>query len=265
MNILDEYKNWLTVNGASHRTIINYISRIKTLLINVKLEELTETTIINFLLKIKEKYSASTFNGYRDTIKSFLQYLKKDIEVPKHTKVNRTLPESITEDYLEKEIMPVVDYIFENPLKVKTVLYVMFYTGIRVGEIEQIYRKNINLKERSIKFLQPKTKEERIGFFTEYVKQLIVKYFSSENETINAFNITAVNVTYIFTRINEHLKDVNFHPHVLRHSFAVHLLNKNVDISVVSKLLGHRSIQSTIRYLKLKNEQLKSIYDKHIR
>ena len=215
--MVEKYKNYLMVNGLSNSTIMNYILRIRKFLKKVKLEEINEDNISKFLLSLREEYSPSTINGYRDTIKSFLVFLKKDITIPQHLKLDRKLPDSITEEFLRKEIMPVIEAIFVNPLKIKTIFYFMFYTGIRVSEVVKLKRENFDFNKRTAKVYIKKTKEERLIVYTKEVNHLLDIYFSSEPEEENAFNIKLQALKKTFARLKPYFKNVNIYPHLLRH------------------------------------------------
>lgn len=262
--MLEKYKTWLIVNGNSNNTVINYEGRIKKFLQQIELENINEENIINYLLELGKIYAPSTVNGYRDTIKSFLEFLKKDIPIPQHLKLDKKLPDSITEGFLEKELIPVAESIFINPLRVKTILYFMFYTGIRIGEMDILKRKDIDLTNRRAK-LFGKGRKERIVFFNERIKEILEGYFAIEPEDTNAFNTKREALRAIFKKMRTYFKDVNIYPHLLRHSFATHLLRKGIDVSIVSKLLGHNSIQSTMRYLALDTQLIQKVYDEKIK
>lgn len=265
MIVLNEYSKWLEVNGKSEHTIKQYGQQIRDFLSEIKLEDISEETIITYLLKLKEKYSPKTVNLYRTAIKSFLDYSKKDIPIPKQLKIDQRLPEFITLKYFEENVIPIVDLVFENPLKIQTILYFMFFSGLRVGELSLLKRKNFNLKERTVKIFAPKTKKERIIFYNKKAKNLLEMYFSTTPETKNAFNAQTSTIKGYFNTLKPYIKDINFHPHLLRHSFANHFLVNNGEISVLKEFLGHASIQSTMRYAGLNQEQLKKKYDEFIK
>ena len=70
--ILENYKNWLEINGISSNTITQYSQRINKVLKQIPIKKLSEKSISEFLLTLKQKYQPKTVNVYNDTIKSFL-------------------------------------------------------------------------------------------------------------------------------------------------------------------------------------------------
>lgn len=257
---LQEFKNWLLLNGRAYNTAQNYTARIGQLLFSIK--EITTENLSIFLRDLQTKQKASTVNAYLNAIRAYFKFLKiTDIEIPKKTKEVKTLPESFDEDYLEKILIPRLEQIIDKDyLKIKAICYFLFYTGIRIGEIDRLYRKNFDLENNKAKIIVSKTKEERIIFFTNKTKDIIKMYFDTEEETINAFNTKSNTIKVRFYRLKEYFPEINFHPHIFKHSFAVHCLRKGVDLLTVSKLLGHTNTRTTERYLKLTDAQFQTIY-----
>lgn len=262
-NTIEKYKNWLLVNGASTLTMNNYTNKIQLFLKKVTIKEISSEKIAKFLLDMREKSKPSTINNYRAVIASFLKFLKKDIAIPKLLKLDKILPDSIDEEFFTKEVMAVVDCIFTNPLKVKAILYFMYYTGVRRGEIANLKRENIDLSSRTAK-IYGKGKKERIVFFTKKVAEILKSYFISEDEEINAFNIRDKALESMFARAKPYFKKINFRPHLLRHSFATMFINAGGDIATLSRILGHASITTTMRYIGVETTKMKEIYDKNI-
>jgi len=259
--MIQKYKDWLSINGCAEKTILNYIHRIKKFLKKVKLEDINEENINKFFIELKRQYSPSTINGYKQTIKSFLKFLKKDINLPKNERIEETIPETIDEKFFKNNIIPVAECIFSNSIKVKAILYFMFYTGLRVGEIGNIKREHIDLENRTAKIIKRKNKKSLIIFFSKEVKNIIENYFKLEAEQENAFNIKTESIQSMFKKLKKHIKEINLHPHLFRHSFAVMTLKRGADIKRVGQLLGHKQLRTTERYAQLKNEDLQRSYD----
>lgn len=245
------FKDWLMVNGYAPNSILSYIPRIEVFLNYIGNNKITETTVNNFLLYMQGKYDkASTVNGYRNAIKTYLVFSKKDIAVPKNLKLIKTMPKIITPEFFEEKIIPAVDHICMNPKRIKAFLYCMFYTGIRLSESVILKRENFDFENNTVKIYVGKTKEERMTIFPEGVGKIIKMYFMGEAERENAFNIgKRDNVKRIFKDIDNRIEDVHIHPHLFRHSIATYLLDLGIDVTLISQFLGHKSIQTTMRYL----------------
>ncbi len=257
--MINKYKDFLVENDCSRQTIRSYTSHIKLFLKQININSITEETVKKYFFQLK--YPATTYNLKRSAIKSFLKFLKKDIPLPKNKKVDNKLPKFITEEYFLKEVISVVECIFTNPLKIKAILYFMFYTGIRRGEFDILKRADIDLELRRAKIFG-KRRKERMVIFSKECAEIIRKYFLTEEEKKNAFNIMGKSVESICYKINPYLEETNFHAHLLRHSFATHCLNiLKLDIFEVSKLLGHTNITTTTRYLGLDLEAIQKKYD----
>lgn len=259
--MLNKFREYLLVNGKSNRTAIDYVSRVRCFLKQVDLEHISEKNINKFLLKLQEKTKEETGNSYRKALKYFLKFLKKDIEIPTYLKPIKKLPETITLKYLEKTVIPVIENTAHNVLKTKTILYFLFYTGIRVSEIDYIKRDHIDFKKREIKIYIPKKKEERIITLSKIIKKLLQGYFASEKEITNAFNINSDAVKKYFNRIKKHFKEINFSPHLFRKGCANHYYQKGVKIEVIQEMLGHSSIETTKRYIRIDKDTIHKAQD----
>lgn len=261
MNNLTKFKEYLVLNRYSNTL---YLHLIKKFLEEVNVSNISKETIQKFILKKKDKYSEETTNAYIKAIKVYLKFLNREIETPKLIKVRYNLPDSIPLDYFENEIVPTAELIFTNTLRIKSILYFMYFTGIRKSELISLKRKDINLKNRIAKIYVKKSKEERLIMFSKEVSELLKVYFATEQEKVNAFNVTEKGVRYIFETLKPYFKNIRLRPHILRHSFATHLLRKGATESIIQALLGHKSSNSTKRYLGTNDKVIKEIYDKYI-
>ena len=259
------YKNWLTLNGASSSTIDMYISYYKRFIKECPVDKLDQDNLNAFLLSLKNKYSKSTYNFNIAMIKFFFKFKKIELEFPKLSKTEKKLPEYITEKFLDDKLLPMVESTCKNIIPIKTVITFMFYTGIRVSEIDELKRKDIDLEKKKAKIFVSKTNSERIVFFNEKTRNMLEILFKLVPEKENAFCLSSSSVQNIFQRLSNHFPDVNLHPHLLRHSFSVYFLEKGGDLLTLKELLGHSSINSTMRYAQLNTRQLQDKYNKFIK
>jgi integrase len=226
----------------------------------VKEEDFSEQTLSDFLRELQKENSVSTVNGYLYALTAYLRFLKRDIKLPKVLKLTKTLPQSIDELQLEKFIDTLSQVLHRDFIKFKALTLFLFYSGIRIGEIDTLKRNHFDLEKKTVKILVKKTKEERIVVYTEKTKDAIKEYFDSEEEGETAFNINSNAVQQRFKEFKKYFPDINFHAHTFRHSFAVNCLRKGVDLLTVSRLLGHRNTTTTERYLGLTVTQFQEIY-----
>ena len=166
----------------------------------------------------------------------------------------------------------------------------LYYSGIRAEELVSLDIQNISLKERFVRVLGKGNKERIVPFSSEcqktlkdYIdkdrKKLVELYFlwqkkqeaKGENPPARAplfFNaqggpLTTRGLEYILDAIQEKTGlFVGLHPHILRHSFATHLLENGADLRVIQELLGHESINATQVYTHVTEEAMKDTYEK---
>ena len=261
--MLNEFKDYLILDGYQPD---NYYRAIKQFLKETNNQEITEDTIKKYIINKIQTSAPETVNMFIKALKVYLRFIKKEIQVPKQQKTPEKLPDSMTLEFFEKEVIPRLDLLFIKGLKIKTVLYFMFYTGIRVpSEILSIKRKDFDLNNRTVKIYMQKTKRERIIVFPKKMLNLIIAYFGYEHEKENAFNLTKVKVEYMFKQLKPNFPEVHMRSRLFRHSFATHLLRQGADITIVSKLLGHTNIKSTLRYLGTNDVLIKEMYDRYIK
>lgn len=263
--IIEKYKKHLQVNDASYSTVANYIGWIKIFLSKISIENITKDNIENFLFDLKDDYKKSTLNICKSAIRSFLKYLDNNTKVPKGTRIIQEIPKYITLEFLENDLIPVVEWIFPNALKVKTIFIFLFFTGLRVGEVASLKRSNFNLKELKVKYLNHKTKKERIVFYPKDVALLLEQFFCIEEEITSAFNIKISGIQHFFKKLKPHFPEMELSAHTLRHAFATHLRKQGVRIETIQYLMGHSNIKSTMIYAHTDTKAIKEEYLSNVR
>ena len=153
-------------------------------------------------------------------------------------------------------------------------LEMLYATGVRVGELVNIKVSDIDLGRRNILILG-KGNKERYVTYGEYCEDALKLYLSDGYIVLNSKKsdylflnnnsgqLTERGVRYILDQLIKKTDiNKNISPHMIRHSFATHLLNQGCDLLTVQKLLGHESIKATQIYTHVTTDRLKEVYYK---
>jgi integrase/recombinase XerC len=160
----------------------------------------------------------------------------------------------------------------QRPYRDKAVLELLYATGVRCSELINIRLCDIDFKQKVIRIMG-KGKKERLVLFGDKAHAALEKYFLQERVAIHSqqeylfFNYRNTPLTSrSVQRILEMFRTVlnvprTISPHSIRHSFATHLLNQQVDLRVIQQLLGHKSLASTERYVAMSAQELAEMCD----
>jgi len=188
-------------------------------------------------------------------------------------KTRKKLPHFVKEN----EMVTVLDQqAFDDTLsgwRERLVLELLYGTGMRLSELINLRENQVNLAERTMKVLGKRNKERVIPFADSLVP-IITGYRAVRNREVprQEHGLLIVSDTggkcypmliYRLVRkhLGEHTSVEKRSPHVLRHSYATHLLNKGAEINAVKDLLGHSSLAATQVYTHNSMEKLKKVFD----
>lgn len=186
----------------------------------------------------------------------------KQIKEPK--KKHSYLTESEVKNIIEKG-ESFIDRL--PPYKLPALIWFLYYTGLRLDEVTNLKRKDINLQDCSILIKLPvKNKTENYRFFPKRVGKMLDNYFTFEEETNNAFNITGRSFAYLLDQLQDFApQGVRLHPHIFKHSCAQMLLKKGFNLREIQKLLGHKSLDSTLIYCDPDERAIKEKYKEKVK
>ncbi len=282
--IIKEYLDYLKYNrNYSEKTIENYELDLKDYFNLLKKEginyqEVTYDLLINLFEHYKKaNLSNKSIRRHVSAIKGFYKYLVtfNIIKINPFLKVSlpkkeKRLPRYLTYDDL-LEIFHNLEIKTNYDLRDRLILELLYATGIRVSELVAIKLEDIDFNNQSIRVFG-KGSKERIVYYNDVVKNLLIKYLKVYKElnkkqldylflNYQGEKLTTAGISYI---INQVIKKISFEkhvtPHMLRHSFATHLLNNGCDLLTVQELLGHASISTTGIYTHVTIEEIKQIY-----
>lgn len=278
-----EYLLELEIRNYSQNTIKTYSSILKNFIkfiskspkpLNKQQFSDNFRSYIQFL-KNDKNLSPNYIHLITIVVKKFLSYnhiyFLEDFPIPKKAK---SLPKSLN----EKEVQDLINSVewSENEsssskhtkMRDKLILSVLYSTGLRVSELIEIKIQDIDFSERTI-FIKGKGNKERIVLFDKDTKEEISAYLNfrvkkSEYLLVNNYG-HPLSARYIQMMIKKYAEKAeikkNVTPHVLRHSYATHLLKRGVDIRIIQQLLGHSSILSTQIYTNVEMDIIRNVYD----
>lgn len=291
--LIRQFLEYLEVErGRSINTIQNYDFYLRRFLEFAKINSPSQTTLdlvrryrlalnrqVNHLGKPLKK---STQNYHLIALRSFLKYLaKQDIKSLAPEKIELAkMPERQVE-FLEGDDL---DRLLEAPFKTtetkiiqlrdKAILELLFSTGLRVSELANLKKEQVNLKKDEFT-IRGKGDKLRVVFLSNQTKYWLKQYLDARRDLSPSLfvrhdkakgkeepgNLTPRSIQRLikkYAKVAGITKKVT--PHTLRHSFATDLLINGADIRSVQAMLGHASITTTQIYTHITNQQLKEVY-----
>lgn len=249
------------------QTLIEYLVNIKGFkLKDITFENVTREIIIDFLNYLEEdkQNSIRTRNQRLTSLKSFYQYclideinnidnIRKILSIKAKKEVKKVM-NYLTEEELQK-LFNSIDISTNKGRRNLTLLTLLYDTAARASEIIDLKIEDIHLEEKYI-ILTGKGNKQRIVSMMEQTKKLLINYIKENYiESGYLFNINGNKFSHdtLSKIINKYTKNIDkqISPHTFRHTRAVHLLDKGVNVIYIQELLGHTSINTTMEYAKV--------------
>jgi len=270
--------NTLESYGRDLRQYLTYLTEKK----KMTPAETTPATVVGFLLHLQAKGRAtSTISRMLASIKCYYHFLVTEEIIPRNPTVNLDAPKQEKKLPRVLSVENVLRLLQQPDLKTpagirdRTMLEVLYATGLRVSELVSLKISDVNLEEGYVRCLGKGSKERIIPLGSEAVKYLKsylnhARKFLASNPAEDALflnhhghSLTRQGFWKIIKKYAEKL-DIpgSITPHTLRHSFATHLLENGADLRSVQEMLGHADISTTQIYTQLTKNRLKEVYDK---
>lgn len=285
---VQQYLDYLQYQrNYSDHTIDSYRREIKQFLNFLKQEAIDDFKDINYALLrgyltllYEEKLAKTTINHKLSALRSFFNYLLKEelIEDNPFLLVESQKTAKRNPDFLfPEEIMDLLDSIETKDdlgVRNKAMMELMYASGLRCSEIVNLQLANVDLNQMML-LIHGKGNKDRYVPFHDYARDWLIKYLEEarnnlmiKNEGhnfvfVNKFGDPLTNrgvedIVDRITRLYDPTKKI--HPHMIRHSFATHLLNAGADIRTVQELLGHENLSTTQIYTHITKDHLKEVY-----
>ena len=233
-----------------------------------------------WIIKLDENGNSSrTINRKISSLKTYYKYLIKEniiklnpLEKVNSPKVNKNLPQFVSEDDI-KLLFTKITYPDDfKGIRDQLILELLYFTGIRLSELQNLQTKDIDFNAKSIK-VQGKRQKERIIPISDNLIHLINIYIKRKKELSVETDQEYLFITdkgkkiyekLIYRTVKNYLQQVTTinkkSPHILRHTFATHLLNKGADLNAIKELLGHANLSATQVYTHNTIDKLNQIY-----
>lgn len=274
-------------NTGSSNTNLAYLSDIEMFIQYLKEQTnirdfnyVTKQTIDDYIFYLKDfgskTLSAATISRRLSGLRSFYRYMNEYTDVNqnpfigyKGVKKQAKLPDFLFID----EVLELFESIdTSKPLGVRdlAMFEIMYASGLRVSEICDLQISQIDFDERILTIVGKGQKERQVPFYEEagddlysYITKVRPQFVTNESSDYVFLNhrgkkLTPRGVNYI---LKGYSITKNLHPHILRHSFATHMLDNGADLRTIQELLGHSAIATTQIYTHVTQEHLKTVYD----
>ena len=285
-NLINEYLKYLKIDkGYSDNTIYSYkhdLNKFLKYFGNININLINEDKLKKYVKYLNEiNLNTKSISRNISCIKSFYKFLiinkyidnnvSDSIYIPK---VRKKLPNTLTIDEIEMilDIKLTDNFSYRN----KAILELMYATGLRVSEVVNLKLQDIDLNEDIIRIFGKGSKERIVpigDYAKDYVEEYLYKYRTSmlKQEKCESLFINnhgkKMTRQAVFKIIKKQAflkgikKDIT--PHLIRHSFATHMLKYGADLRTIQELLGHSDISTTQIYTHVTNEELKKNYKEY--
>ncbi len=294
--LIEKYLRYLQVErNASPHTITSYKNDLTAFLdfcskqlvedsINLDVNKISRLTIRLWLGELSDEGLAkSSISRKVAALRSFFKYCFKRGHIEKNPahllvvpKKEKTLPKTVTSADLER-LLESIDVSNPKGLQDRAILEVFYGTGIRVSELVGLNITDVDLRSRQILVMGKGNKQRVIPLgdtailiLRDYLKERIHLYGKRTDSDARRALFLAANGQRIYDRtvrymveryLKAHSEVTQKSPHVLRHSFATHMLDNGADIRIIKEFLGHANLAATQVYTHTSVERLKNVYE----
>ena len=265
------------IEGCSERTLNYYETTIKTMVekLSKKVNSIETEDLRNYLSEYQAKNNCSkvTIDNVRRILSSFFAWLEDEDYIMKSPvrrihKVKAT--QTVKETYTDEELEEMRDACIE--IRDLAMVDFLASTGVRVGELVNLDRVDIDMQERSCVVLGKGGKEREV-YFDARTKIHLQNYLNSRTDNNPALFVSLLRpydrlkISGVEIRLRELGKRINIkkiHPHKFRRTMATKAIDKGMPIEQVQVLLGHRKIDTTLQYAMVNQNNVRNSHKKFI-
>jgi integrase/recombinase XerD len=258
------------VGHYSPNTIRNYLSELRYLFVyycDISPQDVTEDMLLEYLVYLAKTLGCSRVKCRMaaQSISFFCRHvLKRPYVIPSivYPRASTKLPAVMSAEEIRELISTVQN------IKHRTIIMLLYSSGLRVSEIAKLKIADIDSKNMRIKVVQGKGAKDRYTLLSNSVLLELRAYYLIYKPKAYLFNgqgagrpMSVRNIEHLVQKAlaNIGLNSKHYTVHTIRHSFATHLVDNGTDLHTVKELLGHSSMQTTMRYLHLTSGRIQAV------
>ena len=265
-HVCDKYRRNLTISTISQtgRILVVFLSFIQDLG-RLSIEDITRKDIADYVEHLHDRGLVMTsVKNYLHTVYAFIRYLVDNKLLPLdilRKKIRIKLPEVLPRAIPAEDLQQILAVI--TPVRDRALILLLLHTGMRIGELLRVKIADIILPERKILlYLGEKNFQGRIVYFSSDAEQALKKWLEIRDSGSEYLfygyagqELSHVGAWMIMRKAlrKTGLEHRGYSLHSLRHTFATNMLNAGLRLEVLQQLLGHLSIEITLRYAKVSN------------
>jgi len=265
---------------AYRRDVVDFLEFLQRR--RLQLEEVERSELMTYLQELYQRLSPRSIGRKIVSLRSFYRFLILDgylgndpTETLESPKTWRTLPKYLTQEEVER-LLAAPDLTTRHGIRDRAMLEMLYATGLRVSELVRLKKESINTEVGYLRIVGKGNKErivplgdQAIEALQEYLREAY-RYFSRHVPATRFVFLTQqgrpMSRQYFWMTVEKlgRLAGIRLKlsPHVLRHSFATHLLENGADLRAVQMMLGHADISTTQIYTHITRQRLKQMYDR---
>lgn len=265
------------IEGCSEKTLNYYQSTIEAMLSNIgkTAQQITTDDLRNYLIDYQTQRCSSkvTIDNIRRILSSFFSWLEDEDYIVKSPvrRIHKVKTAKVVKDTYTDEAMEIMRDGCDN-IRDLAIIDLLSSSGMRIGEMVTLNRKDINFNEREC-VVMGKGNKERLVYFDARTKIHLQNYLESRTD-INLALFVSFNAPYdrlTIGGVEKRLRELGrkcgipkVHPHKFRRTLATTAIDKGMPIEQVQQLLGHQKIDTTMHYAMVKQQNVKLAHRKYV-
>ena len=277
LTYLKSEKRFSNNTVKSYSTDLAQLESYLTLSYECSLDKANFQMLRSWILNLAYTLAPRSINRKVTTLKSFYKFLYRSgkiennpTELLSYSKISKQIPTFVVEDQINNLLDNLnFDEGYDGILN-RLIIELFYSTGIRRNELINIKLTDVDFNQHRLKVLGKRNKERFIPLTKELIK-VMENYMQERNHVSlidsSYFLVTEkgkkLNPSFVYRRVRKCLSSTSSDkksPHVLRHTFATHMLNNGADLNAIKELLGHSNLSATQIYTQNSIKELKSIY-----